>query len=91
LSARTAIIRAELALAALAATALLLATIVMVDALRFHLPLLVSGDARERKPEATPSSLLVAPCGVDRREMSVERSRGELGDGCYIVQESNQS
>jgi len=44
LSARTAIIRAELALAALAATALLLATIVMVDALRFHLPLLVSGE-----------------------------------------------
>jgi len=43
LSARTAIIRAELALAALAATALLLAAIVMVDALRFHLPLLVSG------------------------------------------------
>lgn len=44
MSARTAIIRAELALAALAATALLLATIVMVDALRFHLPLLVSGE-----------------------------------------------
>ena len=44
MSARTAIIRAELALAALAATALLLAAIVMVDALRFHLPLLVSGE-----------------------------------------------
>ena len=44
LSARTAIVRAELALAALAATALLLAAIVMVDALRFHVPLLVSGE-----------------------------------------------
>jgi Zn-dependent protease with chaperone function len=43
LSARTAIRRSELALAALATTALLLATIVMVDAIRFHLPLLLSG------------------------------------------------
>ena len=44
MSARTAIVRAELALAALAAAALLLAAIVMVDALRFHVPLLISGE-----------------------------------------------
>ncbi|HET8952242.1 MAG TPA: M56 family metallopeptidase [Solirubrobacteraceae bacterium] len=43
MSARTAIRRSELALAALAATALLLATIVLVDAIRFHVPLLISG------------------------------------------------
>jgi Zn-dependent protease with chaperone function len=43
LSARAAIRRAELALAALAATSLLLATIVMVDAIRFHVPMLLAG------------------------------------------------
>jgi hypothetical protein len=43
-SARTAVVRAELALAALTATAVLLAAIVLLDALRFHVPLLVSGE-----------------------------------------------
>jgi Zn-dependent protease with chaperone function len=42
-SARTAVRRSELGLAALAAVALLLAAVVTIDALRFHVPALASG------------------------------------------------
>jgi hypothetical protein len=75
LSARTAIIRAELALAALAATALLLAAIVMVDALRFHLPLLVSGDhpAVDRHTVALTLLALVQAVVTGRAVRSLRR------------------
>ena len=43
MSGRTAVVRAELALAALAATAVALATIVLIDAGRFHVPVLLAG------------------------------------------------
>jgi len=78
LSARTAIIRAELALAALAATALLLATIVMVDALRFHLPLLVSGEhpAIDRHTVALTLLALAQTVVTWRAVRSLRRQRG---------------
>jgi Zn-dependent protease with chaperone function len=68
-SARAAVRRSELGLAALAATALALAAIVTLDALRFHVPQLASGAHPALDWHTAGLALLLAAEGVAARRM----------------------
>lgn len=78
---RTAVVRAELALAALAATAATLAAIVLLDAVRFHVPHLIMGEHPPVDRHTVALSLLALVQALVawralrslRRQLAVER------------------
>jgi hypothetical protein len=85
-TARAAVRRSELALAALVATALLLAAIVTLDALRFHLPAIAAGRLAPLDSHTVGLALLVVAEAVVaarawrslRRQASLARRLGAL-------------